>query len=58
MDFDLLYPNQEQRAKKMTNTAFYESLGFDQGLFFGAARLFGKINDENRILEYVTSRSF
>lgn len=55
MDFDLLYPNQEQRAKKMTNTAFYESLGFDQGLFFGAARLFGKINDENRILEYVTS---
>lgn len=55
MDFDLLYPNQEQRAKKITNTAFYESLGFDSGLFFGASRLFGKISDENRILEYVTS---
>lgn len=55
MDFDLLYPSQEQRAKKITNTAFYNSLGFDSGLFFGASRLFGKISDENRILEYVTS---
>lgn len=54
MSVDLLYPNEEAKSKKLTNTAFYNDLGFDHALFFGTLRLFGSINETNKVLDYLT----
>ena len=55
MNIDLLYPNEEAKSKKIKNTGFYEELGFGNALFFGTTRLFGSINEENHITDYITT---
>lgn len=52
---NLFYPNEEAKNYKLKNTEYYKQLGFDSGLFFGTMRLFGSLNDENHIIDYVTT---